>query len=72
MSERDDFLDKTIRVFQPRTSRVLTREDARQMVETASAFFRVLLEWDAASRSAAPLPTSPAVSEADTAPHPRR
>lgn len=41
-----DMLDYTIRVFQPRTTRVLTREDARQFISDVSAFFRVLEEQE--------------------------
>lgn len=51
------FLDKTIAFWQPRTTRTLTKEDARQIIENATGFFRVLAEWDAkakAARSSAP------------------
>jgi hypothetical protein len=51
----DSFLDETLRVFQPRTSQKLTREDARQIVENAAAFFGVLLEWDTGLRPTAQL-----------------
>ena len=53
------FLDKTIAFWQPRTARTLTREDARQMIENATGFFRVLAEWDAKAKAAraAALPT---------------
>ena len=47
-----EFLDKTITFWQPRTTRKLTREDARQMIENATGFFRVLAEWDAKSKAA--------------------
>ena len=46
------FLDKTIAFWQPRISRKLTREDARQMVENVTGFFQVLAEWDAKSKAA--------------------
>jgi len=45
-----EFLDKTIAFWQPRTSRKLTREDARQMIENVTGFFKVLAEWDAKAR----------------------
>ena len=45
-------LDRTIAFWQPRTARKLTREDARQMVENVTGFFRVLAEWDAKARAA--------------------
>jgi uncharacterized protein len=35
-------LEETIRFWQPRTSRQLTPEDARQMVENVTGFFTVL------------------------------
>lgn len=47
-----EFLDKTIAFWQPRTTRTLTREDARQMIENATGFFRVLAEWDAKAKAA--------------------
>jgi hypothetical protein len=47
-----DFLDQTIAFWQPRTHRTLTREDGRQIAENVSGFFRILLEWEAAERSA--------------------
>lgn len=47
---RPDLLDETLRVFQPRTARVLTREDAREIHQNLTGFFRVLLEWDARAR----------------------
>ena len=52
------FLDKTVAFWQPRTARKLTREDARQMIENISGFFRVLAEWDAkaGARAAQPSP----------------
>jgi hypothetical protein len=43
----DKFLDETIKFWQPRMRRELSREDARQIAENLSGFFRVLLEWDA-------------------------
>ena len=46
----DDLLDETLRVFQPRTERRLTREDAREMVHNLTGCFRVLAEWDQRER----------------------
>jgi hypothetical protein len=40
------FLDKTIALFQSRTDRTLTREDAREMIENVTGFFRILGEWN--------------------------
>jgi hypothetical protein len=45
-------LDETIAIWQPRASRPLTREDARQIVENMTGFFNVLREWDRAERAA--------------------
>ncbi len=47
------FLDQTIEFWQPRTSRTLTREDAREIVYNLSGFFAVLREWQEAERVAA-------------------
>jgi hypothetical protein len=42
-------LEDTIRFWQPRTSRRLTQEDARQMVENVTGFFAVLQRWSDAA-----------------------
>lgn len=42
-------LEKTIQFWQPRTSRTLTHEDARQMVENVTGFFTTLQGWSAAA-----------------------
>jgi hypothetical protein len=61
---RTKLLDQTLEVWQPRTSRKLTREDARQIVENVNGFFRILLEWEMASQleaaAAEPQPTAAA------------
>ncbi len=59
------FLDETIAIWQPRTSRRLTREDARQIIENMTGFFNVLREWDRAERVAA---GKPAPSDASQPP----
>lgn len=46
-------LDETIAIWQPRASRRLTREDARQIIENMTGFFNVLRDWDRAERAAA-------------------
>lgn len=46
----DAFLDKTIELFQKRTDRNLTREDAREMIENVTGFFRILGEWNRAEQ----------------------
>ena len=61
---RAKLLDRTLEVWQPRTSRQLTREDARQIIENVNGFFRILLEWEMASQrgaaAAEPQPTAAA------------
>jgi hypothetical protein len=47
--ERLPLLDETIQFWQPRTSRPLTPEDARQMVENVTGFFTILQRWSAAA-----------------------
>lgn len=59
------FIDQTLEVWQPRTSRALTREDARQIAENVTGFFRILLEWEAAEGRAA---TPTAETEAAASP----
>lgn len=46
----DVFIDHTLKVWQPRSPRPLSHEDARQIAEHVTGFFRVLLEWHAADR----------------------
>ena len=48
----DDLLDYTLEVFQPRSERRLTREDAREIVHNVTGFFRVLMDWDRAAKAA--------------------
>ncbi len=55
----DDGVGRTLALWQPRTSRRLTGDDAHQIVENVTGFVQILLEWDAAERSA------PDVSRAD-------
>jgi hypothetical protein len=45
-----DFNQRTRELWQPRTSRPLTEEDARELAENMSGFFRLLAEWDRESR----------------------
>ncbi|WP_136660605.1 hypothetical protein [Nitratireductor sp. XY-223] len=46
----ESFLDRTIEIFQTRTDRPLTREDAREMIENVTGFFRILGEWNQAEQ----------------------
>jgi hypothetical protein len=45
-----DFNHRTLDLWQPRTPRRLTEEDAREMAANVSGFFRLLAEWDRAAR----------------------
>ena len=49
----DDLIEDTLRVFQPRTERRLTREDAREIAHNLTGFFKVLVEWDRRERERA-------------------
>lgn len=40
-----NLIDDTLAVWQPRASRRLSREDARQITENVVGFFRLLQEW---------------------------
>ena len=42
-------VDLTLEVWQPLYQRQLSREDARQIAENLTGFFRVLLRWKAMS-----------------------
>lgn len=44
----DELVEDARRIFQERTDRNLTSEDARQMLENLTGFFSVLWEWDCA------------------------
>lgn len=46
-SDRNKHLEKTRAFWQEQTPRQLTLEDARQIKENLTGFFKVLLEWEA-------------------------
>ncbi len=46
--ERERFLQETLEFWQKRTKRVLTLEDAREIVENMTAFFEALVSSEAA------------------------
>ena len=56
-----ELIEQTISVFESRSGRVISDEDARQAVENISGFFRVLQEWAEAGdgKSCAESPTNP-------------
>src|SRR5262249_7128779 len=45
-----DFTQRTLNLWQSRTARGLTPEDARQMAANVSGFFILLAEWDRQAR----------------------
>jgi hypothetical protein len=51
----DNLIDRTIAVWQPRLRRDLSREDARQIAEDVTGFFKLLAEW---SRAEMPAPAN--------------
>lgn len=42
---RAALIRRTLALWQPRTSRKLTEEDAEQMIDNAVGVFRLLLQW---------------------------
>lgn len=46
-------VDRTLALWQRRTSRDLTQEDVREITQSAIGFFRLLLEWKNSAGSAA-------------------
>ena len=48
---RQELTDNTIALWQPRTTRELSGEDAREIAENLVGFFKVLSEWEATDRS---------------------
>ena len=42
---KQDFLDETIRIWQPHYQQKLTREDAKEIAKNLSGFYEVLAEW---------------------------
>ena len=42
---KQELTEQTITVWQPRTPRRLSNEDAREIAENLSGFFAVLAEW---------------------------
>jgi hypothetical protein len=51
----DNLIDRTREVWQSRTGRNLTEEDARQIAENVTGFFTILAEW---SRAELPAPAN--------------
>jgi len=53
----DNLIDRTRQVWQPRTGRDLTDEEARQIAENITGLFSILAEW---SRAEMPTPANDA------------
>jgi hypothetical protein len=51
-AEGGDFIEQTIAIWQKRTDRKLTREDAREIIENITGFFTILHEWERKERTA--------------------
>ena len=52
-AETEKLIDSTMRLWQQRMRRDISREDARQIIELVTGFFDVLTEWEQASTTAA-------------------
>ncbi len=48
---KNRFIEQTLELWQQRSTRALTREDARQIIDNATGFFRTLLEWETAEHN---------------------
>lgn len=49
-SKNSHFIDDTLQFWQPRARKILTREDAREIIDNVVGFFSILQEWDLAER----------------------
>ncbi len=56
---KTDFIEQTTDFWQPRASRELTCEDARQIVENITGFFDTLLKWKTTDQTDPETPTKP-------------
>ena len=54
-----EFIKYTREFWQKRTSRPLTDEDAREIIENITGFFKILIEWDERERGETPGPGPP-------------
>jgi hypothetical protein len=45
---KQPFIEETLELWQRRSPKALNLEDARQITENVTGFFKVLLEWGAA------------------------
>ncbi len=47
---KNNLIQHTAELWQPRAGRILSDEDARKMAENIAGFFTVLLEWEASEK----------------------
>jgi hypothetical protein len=50
-NQRNDLIRRTRRTWQPRLGHDVSSEDARQIVENVSGFFRVLADWSRSEKA---------------------
>jgi hypothetical protein len=50
---KQPFIEETLEIWQRRTPKALNLEDARQITENVTGFFKVLLEWEVAEHHSA-------------------
>jgi hypothetical protein len=50
---RTRFIERTLDLWRPRSSSVLSTEDAREIAENVAGFFQILMEWQAAEQQPA-------------------
>lgn len=55
-NKEGDIIDQTVDLWQQHSSRSLTREDGREIIENMTGFFRILDEWDRAMTRESPSP----------------
>jgi len=46
-----EFIEETKRFWQARTGKPISDEDAREMIENVTRFFKILIEWDEKDRN---------------------
>jgi len=61
--EREGLTERTLALMQPRSKRVLSREDAREIVANFSGFFQLLREWAAKDQDPASIIPDPHLCE---------
>lgn len=44
--QHDEFIEQTLEIWESRCDRILTREDAREVIANVAGFFHLLLRWN--------------------------